>query len=147
MSPKRALSFVCADDRLLMCSRRDRQTTRRSMYAGGTVCEREAWRHCGKGRRSTERPMSTLRHAAVLRLALVDKVSGCARNKPMIAWRQNAGTSAGGQGRKPAEPGARSASLDRLTPGRHRSPKRSWIARVQEGRLSSARSRGCRSDH
>jgi hypothetical protein len=32
----------------------------------------------------------------------------------MIAWRQNAGSSAAGQGRKPAEPVARSASLDRM---------------------------------
>jgi hypothetical protein len=30
----------------------------------------------------------------------------------MIAWRQTAGASAAGQGRKPAEPVARSASLD-----------------------------------
>jgi len=34
---------------------------------------------------------------------------------------------AGSQGRKPAEPVARSASLDRLTPGRQSSSKRSWF--------------------
>jgi hypothetical protein len=61
---------------------------------------------------------------------LVRKVSACAHSKPWSLGGQAPGrrSSAGGQGRKPAEPGARSASLDRLTPSRHRSPKRSWLS-------------------
>jgi len=48
---------------------------------------------------------------------------GCSRaQQAMIAWQQKAGSSAAGQGRKPAEPVARSASLDRLTPGRQPHP-------------------------
>ena len=62
----------------------------------------------------------------------------------LIAWRQNAGTSAGGQGRKPAEPVARSASLDRLTPGRHRSPKRSRPRESAGRRIQGARCTGSR---
>jgi hypothetical protein len=38
----------------------------------------------------------------------------------MIAWRQRAGRPRAGQGRKPAEPGARSASLDGLAAARQR---------------------------
>jgi hypothetical protein len=45
----------------------------------------------------------------------------------MIAWRQETGSSAAGQSRKPAEPVAQSASLDGLTPGRLSSPKRLWL--------------------
>jgi hypothetical protein len=39
----------------------------------------------------------------------------------MIAWRLKAGPRDAGQGRKPAEPGARSASLDRYPAVRQRS--------------------------
>jgi hypothetical protein len=69
--------------------------------------------------------MSTLRHSMTLRSAIGLQSERLRSRQAMIAWRQSAGLSAGGQGRKPAEPVARSASLDRLTPGRHRSPKRS----------------------
>jgi hypothetical protein len=69
--------------------------------------------------------MSTLRHSMTLRSAIGLQSERLRSRQAMIAWRQSAGSSAGGQGRKPAEPGARSASLDGLTPGRHRSPKRS----------------------
>jgi len=48
MSPKRALSRVGADDRVLARSRRDRRMTFRSMHAVGRVCESEPWRDCGK---------------------------------------------------------------------------------------------------
>jgi hypothetical protein len=69
--------------------------------------------------------MSTLRHSMTLRSAIGLQSERLRSRQAMIAWRQSAGSSAGGQGRKPAEPGARSASLDGLTPGQHRSPKRS----------------------
>jgi hypothetical protein len=68
MSPKRASSFVGADDRVLVRSRRDRQIAFRSMRVVGTVCESEPWRDCGKARKSTERPKCARRHATVLRL-------------------------------------------------------------------------------
>ena len=94
--------------------------------AVATICEREPWRHCGKLGRSTERPMSTLPHSMALRFVIGLQSERLRSQQAMIAWQQRAGPWADGQGRKPAEPGARTASLDRLTPSRPRSPKRSW---------------------
>jgi hypothetical protein len=54
----------------------------------------------------------------------------------MIAWRQRAGPSERSQGRKPAEPVARSASLDGAPLVRQRPSMRSWPDTVRRTRAS-----------
>jgi len=132
---------VGQDARAHTHNRRDRQVRHGPPDTVAAICGGEPWRHCGKPGRSPERPMSTLRHSVVLRLALLQQSERLRSQRALIAWRQNAGSSAGGQGRKPTEPVARSASLDRLT--------RAGIARPsdhgpvhQKGHLSGARCAG-----
>ena len=191
-SSNRASPVVGQYERVHAHSRRDRRVACGPANAVAAIFEREPWRHCGKSGRSTERPMSTPRHAKVPRespaaqgrikarkvrrsvgeeipansndapniarypaqLAVLTNAvpwqsfrhpaaikmtatnfrvdpgcsfrhwRGCSRaQQAMIAWRQRAGSPAAGQGHKPAEPVARSASLDGLMPGRPTSPQ------------------------
>lgn len=64
----------------------------------------------------------------------------------MIAWQQRAGPSERSQGRKPAEPGARSASLDGVALVRQRSPMRSWRASIPSLRNTTLRCERWRSE-
>ncbi|MCW2024812.1 UNVERIFIED_ORG: hypothetical protein M2179_006780 [Bradyrhizobium japonicum] len=69
-----------------------------------------------------------LRHVPLQRcdLALSLQLERNRAQQAMIAWRQRAGPAVRGQGRKPAEPVARSASLDGASLVRQRPPMRSW---------------------
>jgi len=64
----------------------------------------------------------------------------------MIAWQQRAGPSERSQGRKPAEPVARSASLDGAPLVRQRSPMRSWRASTPSMRNTTLRCERWRSE-
>ena len=66
-SPKRASIVAGKHERASLRSRRDCRVACRLAVAVGAILAREPWRDCGKYRRSTERPMSTLCHAVALR--------------------------------------------------------------------------------
>jgi hypothetical protein len=68
----------------------------------------EPWRECGTRHHFAERPKSTPRYAGISTGVATGATS---LTEAMTAWRQRAGQPQAGQGRKPAEPGARSASL------------------------------------
>ena len=65
----------------------------------------------------------------------------------MIAWRQRAGPAERSQGRKPAEPVARSASLDGAPLVRQRPPMRSWPDIMPSTRGKPLRCDGWRSGY
>jgi phosphogluconate dehydratase len=64
----------------------------------------------------------------------------------MIAWQQRAGPSERSQGRKPAEPVARSASLDGAPLVRQRPPMRSWPDILPSARNKTLRCERWRSE-
>ena len=74
----------------------------------------------------------------------------CERNRSqqaMIAWQQRAGPAEHRQGRKPAEPVAHSASLDRAPLVRQRPPMRSWPHILPGTRNKALRCERWRSKH